>query len=274
LDNPTAAARPGKMGDRSITVDRPKRAGNTTTPGINLTVALEPHWGEQRFFVRQAGDGCAAPPPPDFSRAPGSEFEKAAREVYEIGVHLTPEQRQIAYFWADNPGESGTPAGHWLSALSSIASEWKLSSERTVEAYALTALAVADGFTASWREKFRSNLLRPVTYIQRYIDPKWQPLLITPSFPTYTSAHSTQSRAAAEVLTGLFGDHRAYDDSTHITLGHPVKHVTSFLEAANEAGVSRLYGGIHFRFDHLGGQALGACVGRAVLAHVHTRATP
>jgi hypothetical protein len=272
LDNPTAANRPGLMADRAITVDRPKRPGNTTTPGINLTVALEPHWGEERFFVHQAGDSCAAPPPPDFSRAKGSDFENAAREIHDIGVHLTPEQRQIAYFWADNPGESGTPAGHWLSALSSIASEWKLSPERTVEAYALTALAVADGFTASWREKFRSSLLRPVTYIQRYIDPKWQPLLITPSFPTYTSAHSTQSRAAAEVLTVLFGDNRTYDDSTHVTLGHPVKHVTSFLEAANEAGLSRLYGGIHYRFDHIGGQALGACVGRAVLAHVRTRA--
>jgi PAP2 superfamily protein len=272
LDNPTAAARPGVLGDRSITVDRPKRATNTSTPGINLTVALEPHWGEERFFAVRPSDSCVAPPPPVFSPEKGSEFDKFAREIHDIGVHLTPVQRAIAYFWADNPGESGTPAGHWLSALSSIASEWHLSPERTVEAYVLTALAVADGFTASWHEKFRSNLLRPVTYIQRYIDPKWQPLLITPSFPTYTSAHSTQSRAAAEVLTKLFGDRRAYDDSTHITLGHPVKHVTSFLEAADEAGLSRLYGGIHYRFDHLGGQALGACVGRAVLSRVHTRA--
>jgi hypothetical protein len=271
LDNPTAAARPGVLGDRSITVDRPKRPANTTTPGINLTVALEPHWGDQRFFVVRSADSCVAPPPPVFSTAKDSEFEKYAREIRDIGVHLTPEQRAIAYFWADNPGESGTPAGHWLSALSSIASEWHLSPERTVEAYALTALAVADGFTASFREKYRSNLLRPVTYIQRYIDPTWQPLLITPSFPTYTSAHSTQSRAAAEVLSALLGDHRAYDDSTHITLGHPVKHLSSFLEAANEAGLSRLYGGIHFRFDHTGGQALGACVGRAVIARVHTR---
>ena len=272
LDNPTAAARPGVLGDRSITVDRPKRPANTTTPGINLTVALEPHWGEERFFAVRPSDSCAAPPPPAFSPEKGSEFAKYAREIHDIGVSLTPEQRAIAYFWADNPGESGTPAGHWLSALSSIASEWHLSPERTVEAYALTALAVADGFTASFREKYRSNLLRPVTYIQRYIDPRWQPLLVTPSFPTYTSAHSTQSRAAAEVLTSLFGEHRAYDDSTHITLGHPVKHLTSFLEAADEAGLSRLYGGIHYRFDHTGGQALGACVGRAVIARVHTRA--
>ncbi len=271
FDNPTAAARPGQVSDRSITVDRPKRPGNKTTPGINLTVALEPHWGEMRLMAVRPGDSCAAPPPPAFSTAKTSEIYGYAKEIHDIGKSLTPEQRAIAYFWADNPGESGTPAGHWLSALTSIASEWHLSPDRTVEAYALTAIAVADAFTEAWREKFRSNLLRPVTYIQRYIDPTWQPLLLTPSFPTYTSAHSTQSRAAADVLTALFGGNRAYDDSTHVTLGHPVKHVTSFLGAANEAGLSRLYGGIHFRFDHLGGQALGACVGRAVLAHVHTR---
>ncbi len=272
LDNPTAAARPGQVSDRSITVDRPKRPGNVSTPGINLTVALEPHWGEMRLFATRAADSCAAPPPPEFSTDKQSEFYRYAREIYDISKALSPEQNKIAYFWADNPGESGTPAGHWLSALTSIASEWHLSPDRTVEAYVLTAIAVADGFIESFHEKYHSNLVRPVTFIQTNIDPRWQPLLITPSFPTYTSAHSTQSRAAAEVLTSLLGDGRAYDDSTHVTLGHPVKHLTSFLEAANEAGLSRLYGGIHYRFDHTGGQALGACVGRAVLAHVHTRA--
>jgi hypothetical protein len=271
LDNPTAAARPGVVGDRSITVDRPKRPGNQSSPGINLTVALEPHWGDQRYFATRAVDSCAAPAPPTFSTSAGSEFWKNAREVMEASNTLTPEQREIAYFWADNPGESGTPAGHWMSVLSHLANEWHLSAERTAEAYALTAIAVADGFIASFHEKYRSNLLRPVTYIQRYIDPKWQPLLITPSFPTYTSAHSTQSQAAATVLISLFGANRGYDDGTHINLGHPVRHLSSFQAAADEAGISRIYGGIHYPFDNTGGQALGACIGRAVLTHLHTR---
>ena len=272
LNNPTAAARPGEFSDRSLTVDRPKRPGNTTTPGINLTVALEPHWGEQRFFALRAEDSCAAPPPPAFSTDPASEFARDARSIRDISRSLTPAQKEIAYFWADNPGESGTPAGHWLSVLSGVASAWRLSPERTAEAYALTAIAVADGFIGSFQEKYRSNLLRPVTYIQRHIDPGWQPLLITPSFPTYTSAHSTQSAAAAVVLTRLLGDHRPYDDSTHITLGRPVRHLGSFTEAAQEAGISRIYAGIHYNFDNRGGQVLGACIGRAVLARVHTRA--
>jgi membrane-associated phospholipid phosphatase len=272
LDNPTAAARPGLIGDRSITVDRPKRPGNKTSPGINLTVALEPHWGDQRYFAARAADSCAAPPPPPFSTSRDSEFWKNANEVLQTSRTLTADQREIAYFWADNPGESGTPAGHWMSVLTHLSNEWQLSAERTAEAFALTAIAVADGFTASFHEKYRSNLLRPVTYIERYIDPKWQPLLITPSFPTYTSAHSTQSQAAATVLTALFGGNRGYDDGTHINLGHPVRHLSSFQAAADEAGISRIYGGIHYPFDNTGGQELGACIGRAVLTHIHTRA--
>jgi membrane-associated phospholipid phosphatase len=161
-----------------------------------------------------------------------------------------------------------------MSVVSSLADQWGLSAERAVEAYALTAIAVADAFVGCWREKFRSNLIRPVTYIQRYIDPAWQPLLNTPPFPTYTSGHSTQSSAAAEVLTALFGDNRPYDDPTHITLGHGVKRLPSFRAAAQEAGISRLYGGIHFSMDNLGGRAQGECIGRAVLARVHTRRQP
>ena len=140
----------------------------------------------------------------------------------------------VAYFWADNPGESGTPAGHWMSVVAGLAGQWHWSPERTVEAYALTAIAVADAFIGCWREKYRTDLLRPVTYIQRYLDPKWETLLNTPPFPTYPSGHSTQS-------------------------------------AAEEAGQSRFYGGIHFRMDHDGGKAQGSCIGRAVLARVKTR---
>ncbi len=273
FDNPTAAARPEESGDRSITVNRPKRP-NTTVPGINPLNAMEPHWGELRTFAIASGAACDVPAPLSFSTAKESPLYREARDVYDMGRVLTDDQKKISYFWADNPGESGTPSGHWMSVVSSLSSQWQLSAERTVEAYALTAIAVADAFIGCWHEKFATNILRPVTYIQRYIDPKWQPLLNTPPFPTYTSGHSTQSAAAAEVLTALFGDNRPYDDPTHVTLGHPVKRLASFRAAAHEAGISRLYGGIHFQMDNLGGRAQGECIGRALLSRVHTRAAP
>jgi hypothetical protein len=272
LDDPTGKAKAGALtGERSLTVNRPKTSQATNTPGINPTVALEPGWGNLRHFALTRNDQCPAPPPLEFSTQPGSPFYQAAQEIYGIGNSLTDEQKKVAYFWADNTGESGTPAGHWMSVLGGVAAQWHLTPERAVEAYALTAIAVADAFIGCWWTKFSTDLLRPVTYIQRFIDPKWQTLLNTPPFPTYTSGHSTQSAAAAEVLTGLFGDNRPYDDATHLTLGHPVKRLASFRAAAEEAGRSRWYGGIHYRFDHEGGKAQGACVGRAVLARVKTR---
>jgi membrane-associated phospholipid phosphatase len=155
--------------------------------------------------------------------------------------------------------------------VSNLSDQWALSPERTVEAYALTAIAVADAFIGCWREKFATNVLRPVSYIQRNIDPAWQPLLNTPNFPAYTSGHSTESAAAAEVLTALLGDNRPYDDPTHLTLGHPIKRLASFREAAREAGMSRLYGGIHFSMDNVAGRQQGECIGRAVLSRVKTR---
>ena len=272
LDNPTGTAQRGALaGERSLTVNRPKTAASSNAPGINPTAALEPGWGALRPFALTGADQCPVPAPLAFSTEPGSSWYQQAREIYDMGRNLTDEQRKIAYFWADNPGESGTPAGHWMSVVAGLAGQWHLSPERTVEAYALTAIAVADAFIGCWREKFQTDLLRPVTYIQRYIDPKWQSLLNTPPFPTYSSGHSTQSAAAAEVLTGLFGEDRPYDDATHVNLGHGVKRLASFRAAAEEAGQSRFYGGIHFRMDHDGGKTQGACIGRVVLARVKTR---
>ena len=269
-DNPTAAARPAELGDRSITVNRPKRPG-TAVPGINPTNALEPHWGEQRPFALRSADSCAPPPPVPFSTDKQSAFYAQAMAVYEARKALTPEQEQIAYFWADNPGESGTPSGHWMNVISQLAAQRHLSPERTVELYALTAIAVADAFIECWHVKFGYNVLRPVSYIQRYIDPKWHPLLNTPPFPSYTAGHSTQSAAAGEVLTALLGDSTEYFDATHVNLGHPVKRLASFRAAAAEAAISRLYGGIHYPEDNEQGAVAGRCVAHSVLTRVHTR---
>ncbi|MEZ5755229.1 MAG: vanadium-dependent haloperoxidase [Paracoccaceae bacterium] len=127
-------------------------------------------------------------------------------------------------------------------------------------------MAVSDGFIVNWRDKYRYDLLRPVTYINRLIDPKWQPLLITPPFPEYPSGHSTQSGAVAQVLTDVFGDPFPFTDSTHEADGLAPRAFPDFWTAANEAGISRLYGGIHFRAAIDLGLDQGACVGDHVNA--------
>jgi membrane-associated phospholipid phosphatase len=139
--------------------------------------------------------------------------------------------------------------------------------------FVLVTLAQADAFIAIWHEKYRLNLIRPVTYIRRYIDSAWTPAIVTPPFPEYVSGHSGQSASAATVLTALLGT-VAFEDSTNLALGHAVRRYGSFQEAADEAAESRLYGGIHFPMGNENGKALGRCVGRLVLERLHTRAAP
>jgi hypothetical protein len=134
------------------------------------------------------------------------------------------------------------------------------------ETYARVGIAVCDAFIACWQQKYRYNLLRPVTYLRRHVDPEWTPLLVTPPFPEYPSGHSVQSGAAFQVLTDLFGDGYAFVDHTHDERGLAPRAFGSFLEAADEAAISRLYGGIHFRAAIVNGVAQGRCIGTAVSA--------
>jgi len=268
LDDPAARR---ITGERSLTVNRPKALGTALVPGVVVTQAVEPYWGTLRPFALPSADSCSARPPYPFSTEPGSPFYKMVDSVYQKGLHLTTEERQTAYFWADNPGETGTPAGHWLGIISHLATERQLSPERAVEAFALAAIAMADAFIVCWRLKYDISLLRPVTYIKRHIDPNWSPLLLTPPFPEFASGHAIQSRATADVLTSLFGDATPFIDSTHISLGHPPRRFASFREAADEVALSRFLGGSHYMSSNLIGAEQGRCVGRMVLARIRTR---
>jgi hypothetical protein len=137
---------------------------------------------------------------------------------------------------------------------------------RAAEVYAKVGIAVCDAFIACWYQKYVYNLLRPVTYIRRLVDPTWLPVLVTPPFPEYTSGHSVQSGAAFQVLTDLFGQSYAFVDHTHDDRGFAPRSFGSFLEAAEEAAISRLYGGIHFRSAIVNGVTQGRCIGTAVTA--------
>lgn len=202
-----------------------------------------------------------------FSDDSASPFYAAGLEVYNVGVNLTDEQKAIALYWADAPLTTGTPPGHWIALVGQLARSDDLSLMAAAEAYAKVGIAVHDAFIQCWHAKYAHNLQRPVTYVRDHIDPGWLPFIGTPSFPSYTSGHSTQSGAAAEVLTEMFGV-RAFTDTIRADhgLGPPLgpRSFSSFDHAAYEAAVSRLYGGIHFSFDNDDGLLSGRCIGHTI----------
>ena len=161
---------------------------------------------------------------------------------------------------------SPTPPGHWISIALDLAQRENLSPERSADLLARLGITMADSFIGCWDSKFDHDLLRPVTYIRRVIAPKWEPLLITPPFPEYPSGHSVQSSAAAAVLDKVFGAGQPFTDNTHNDRGWGPRTFASFQAAANEAALSRLYAGIHFRSGIEGGKVQGRCVAQQVLA--------
>jgi membrane-associated phospholipid phosphatase len=238
------------------------------TPPAFIRNPEQPCWGQLQPMVLESGTECAPPGHPGFSTNSESTFYAAAFEVYQTGLSLTEEQKTIAEYWADGVGTTGTSSGHWMAIVGQIARNDGLSLAAAAEAYAKLGITVTDAFITIFHAKYFYNLVRPVTYIQDHIDHTWRPYLVrTPSNPSYSSGHSTQSRAAAEVLTDLFGD-KAFIDTTHADhhLMPPQKPraFSSFKEAAAEAAVSRLYGGIHYAFDNDDGRASGRCVGQAI----------
>ncbi len=226
---------------------------------------LLPEWGRNRPFAMASGALCGLPPPPAYSEDPGSVFHAEAMEVYEVSRSLTDEQKRIARFWSDDPMLTPTPPGHWMFIAMSVLEAEGATAARRAEVLMLLGVAMADAFIACWRDKYAYNLLRPVTYIRRHIDKAWEPLLITPPFPEYPSGHSTQSGAAQAVLTHLYGENFAFTDTTHEDEGMGARSFPSFRAAAEEAGISRLYGGIHFRSAIDQGLAQGICVAEATL---------
>jgi hypothetical protein len=271
FDNPSASLKPGLASERALIVNRPKPASITTVKAVNPVGATEPWWGLLRPFGLRSATECPIAPPPGYDESPDSEFYREAKATYESGSNLDEEKHRIVLYWADNPGQSGTPVGHWLSIGSQMVAQVGLDGERAAELYVLASLAQADAFIAAWHVKYQTMVVRPITYINRVIDPQWQTDIITPPFPEYPSGHSVQSGAAAAVMTALLGASVAFDDSTNLALGHPVRRFGSFWEAAKEAAISRLYGGIHYPMAVQNGTELGRCIGEKIIARIKTR---
>ncbi|NER16927.1 vanadium-dependent haloperoxidase [Spongiivirga citrea] len=247
---------------------------------------IEPHWNKIRPFIIDSAAQFKPTPPPPFSMEKNSTFYKEVKEVYDISEQITEkgdtsEEIQIAQFWDCNPYVSVTrghlmfatkkitPGAHWIGIAKIAAKNSNSDFAKTAYTYTKTSIAIADAFISCWDEKYRSNLIRPETLINEHIDDSWQPILQTPPFPEYTSGHSVVSGAASTALTSIYGDNFAFADDTELPYGLPIRNFKSFKAAADEAAISRMYGGIHYRAAVEVGVKQGRDLGDFVVQHLN-----
>lgn len=249
------------MPDYNIYTDDPSRW--EPTPPAYMK-GIEPNWNKLRPFVLDSAAQYKPVTHPEFSLEKGTAFHKELMDVFNLNNDIRAkgddsEEIAIARFWDCNPFVSVnkghfmfaekkiTPGAHWIGICKIACQQTKSDFEKTVYAYTKTSVAIADAFISCWDEKYRSNLIRPETLINKHIDLEWAPILQTPPFPEYTSGHSVVSGASSEVLTEIFGDNFEFDDTTELPYGLPMRSFKSFRLAAQEAAISRLYGGIHYK---------------------------
>lgn len=244
---------------------------------------VEPHWHEQRPLTLDSASQFRPLPPTTYSTNKKSLYYKEAKDVMDAGNKKDSTFERIAYFWDCNPfivhqqghvmfaTKKTSPGGHWMGITKAICCQLHKSFAESVEAYALVAIGLNDGFISCWEEKYRSNAVRPETYINENIDPEWIPLLQTPPFPEYTSGHSVISTVSAEILSQLMGDHIAFTDSVEVEYGLFPRSFPTIKQAAAEACISRFYGGIHYMPSIINGIEEGKNIGKYVMSRLKTK---
>ncbi|HVF13812.1 MAG TPA: vanadium-dependent haloperoxidase, partial [Acidimicrobiales bacterium] len=233
--------------------DRPDRPGFWQPPPGSVSPPVQPLAGTWGTWVLPAGDALRPPPPPDYG---SPEFLAEAREVVDINRKLTNEQRRIARYWEGGEG-TPLPPGVWNRIVLDYLAEHEAGGPESVRTLALVNVALADAGVAAWDAKYAWWTPRPENAVRELVDPTWSPLLRTPLFPAYVSGHSTYSAAVATVLGHLFPD-----------------DAVRFRDLGEEAGLSRLYGGIHFRTDHVHGSQMGHELGDLVIARAAMDESP
>jgi hypothetical protein len=254
-----------------------KEPGTWQQTAPDYMEAIEPNWNQIRPMVLAKPDEISIPLPAAFK---SEKFMAACKEVYEAKKKLTKDQNRAANFWDCNPFATRTvghliysikkvsPGGHWMGISSIATNKTKQPLVPALATYSLVSVALFDAFIACWDIKFKINYIRPVTAIQQFIDPSWEAVLQTPPFPEYPSGHSVISMASAVVLTSIYGSQFGYTDNSEKPYGVENRSFHSFYDAANEAAMSRLYGGIHFREAIENGSALGKKIGEYVVKRV------
>lgn len=241
---------------------------------------VEPNWRTIRPMVIDSAAQFKPVTPTVFSKDSTSAFYKLAKEVYDASIKPTQEVLMISSFWDCNPFAVTTsghmmigfkkisPAGHWMNIACLAVKQANVSFNQSVLVVTMESVALMDSFLTCWDEKYRSNRVRPETYINKYIDLNWKPFLQTPPFPEYTSGHAVGSNASATMLTYLLGDNFKYIDDTEIPYGVGPRTFTSFNQAAEEASISRLYGGIHYMDSIQEGNKQGRAVANNIIEKI------
>jgi hypothetical protein len=244
--------------------------------------ALEPNWFKLRTAVVPTAASITIPKPEPFNKDKNSRFYKLAKQVYDQNKNQDSSYLDIAKYWDDNPNSTIhyghatigvlriSPPGHWLSIFSNVAKQKKYDLFKSAEGIARLSAVIYDAFIICWDTKYKTEYVRPETVIRKYIDSSWTPAIQTPPFPEYPSAHSVVSSSSATLLTSMFGEY-AFTDSTQMEFGLGARSFKNFREAANEACMSRLYGGIHFIDGIENGKLMGNMLGEYHLKHVKTR---
>lgn len=248
--------------------------------------ALEPNWPLMRSLVSEIPSYCKAIPNVAYSENQKSTYFENAMKLYQTSKQLDSAQIQTAFYWDDNPNTAVVnghltyyihkigPPGHWMMIATQCILKRNIIEADAAELLTMLSISMYEGFLSCWTEKFKSNAVRPETYIHKLIDPLWKPLIETPPFPEYTSGHSVVSAAAATMLTHYLPKPHAFADSTQGYLNLNPRYYTNFYEAANEASLSRFYGGIHYMPALVNGNKQGQDVSNFILTKLQTRKKP
>lgn len=224
-----------------------------------------PYFGNNRTFLQEYASGNAPAFPIDYSEEPTSDFYAMVKDLYDVSKSLTPEEKAIALYWNDvGVGRGYTPAGHGISVINQILTNNHASLGLAAEAYAKAGIAYYDAAVLCWKGKYTFNVLRPVTYINKFIDPNWLPLIPTPPHPEYPAAHAYVTGSMMQAITSVFGDNYTFTDHTYDFLGYAPRSYSSLNEMGTESGNSRRYGGIHYAPSIAIGLELGRKIGKRV----------
>jgi hypothetical protein len=211
--------------------------------------AVGPYLKDARPFLESNSTVATPPLPFTYSDDPSSPFYKMAKDVYDVSQALTQEQKDIATSWADvaGAGRSYPIPGHMMLLITQVLEQRKANLADAAHIYAKIGIVQRDAIIVVWKMKFHYHLMRPVTYINRFIDASWQTLVPSPPYPEWPAALPYLYGGILQVMTREVGDNVPVTDNTYLWKGSTPRSYASFSKVAEEVAMSRVYAGIHYR---------------------------